>query len=41
LRHFPDAKLTGFPATDRGYQYARLIITDVELAFQYRRAGTI
>ena len=41
LRHFPDATLTGFPATDRGYQYARLIITDVELAFQYRRAGTI
>jgi hypothetical protein len=41
LRHFPDATLTGFPTTDGGYQYARLIVSDIELAFQYRRAGTI
>jgi len=40
LRHFPDVTLTGFPTTDRGYQYARLIISDIELAFQYRREGT-
>ena len=41
LRHFPDATLTGFPTTDGGYQYARLIVSDIELAFQYRRAGTV
>ena len=37
LRHFPDTNLTGFPSTDREYQYARLIIPDVDIVFQYKR----
>lgn len=36
LRHFPDASLTGFPSSDREYQYARFIIPDIEIAVQYR-----
>lgn len=36
LRHFPDASLTGFPSSDREYQYARIIIPDIEIAVQYR-----
>lgn len=39
LRHFPDTSLTGFPSSDREYQYARLIIPDIEIASQYRREG--
>lgn len=38
LRHFPDTSLTGFPSSDREYQYARLIIPDIEIKTQYMRA---
>ena len=38
LRHFPDASLTGFPSSDREYQYARLIIPYIEIKTQYMRA---
>jgi hypothetical protein len=38
LRHFPDTNLTGFPSSDREYQYARLIIPDLDIVFQYKRA---
>lgn len=37
LRHFPDTSLTGFPSSDREYQYARLIIPDIEIKTQYMR----
>lgn len=37
LRHFPDTNLTGFPSSDREYQYARLIIPDIDIVFQYKR----
>lgn len=37
LRHFPDASVRGFPASDREYQYARFIIPDIDIAFQYKR----
>lgn len=37
LRHFPDTNLTGFPSSDRGYQYARLIIPDIDIVKQYMR----
>jgi len=37
LRHFPDTSLTGFPSSDREYQYARLIILDIEIKTQYMR----
>lgn len=35
LRHFPDATIRNFPSSDRGFQYARIIIVDVDIAFQY------
>lgn len=38
LRHFPDAALRGFPASDREYQYARFVIPDLEIKLQYKRA---
>ena len=38
LRHFPDTSLTGFPSSDREYQYARLIIPYIEIKTQYMRA---
>jgi len=37
LRHFPDATMRGFPASDREYQYARFIIPDIDIVFQYKR----
>lgn len=37
LRHFPDATLRGYPASDREYQYARFIIPDLEIVTQYKR----
>lgn len=37
LRHFPDATIRGFPASDREYQYARFIIPDLEITTQYKR----
>ena len=37
LRHFPDASVRGFPASDREYQYARFIIPDIDIVFQYKR----
>ena len=40
LRHFPDAALTGYPASDREYQYARFIIPDIEIKTQYKRPET-
>ncbi len=40
LRHFPDASVRGFPASDREYQYARFIIPDLEIATQYKRPET-
>lgn len=39
LRHFPDATVRGFPASDREYQYARFIIPDLEIKLQYKRAN--
>ena len=36
LRHFPDATICNFPSSDRGFQYARIIIVDVDIAFQYQ-----
>jgi len=41
LRHFPDTTLTGFPSSDREYQYARLIIPDLDIVTQYKREGTV
>lgn len=38
-RHFPDATVQGFPASDREYQYARIIIPDLELMLQYRHVA--
>lgn len=35
LRHYPDATLTGFPSSDREYQYARIIVPDLEIKTQY------
>lgn len=35
LRHFPDAESTGFPVSDREYEYARILIPDIEIATQY------
>jgi hypothetical protein len=40
LRHFPDTSLAGFPSSDREYQYARLIIPDIDIVKQYKREGT-
>lgn len=37
LRHFPDAAIQGYPASDREYQYARLLIPDLEISAQYMR----
>ncbi|MAA77512.1 MAG: hypothetical protein CML73_05720 [Rhodobiaceae bacterium] len=39
LRHFPDTTLTGFPSSDREYQYARLVVPDLEIKTQYLRAN--
>jgi hypothetical protein len=39
LRHFPDASLTGFPSSDREYQYARIIIPDLQIVPQYRHVA--
>lgn len=39
LRHFPDAESRGFPSSDREYQYARIVIPDLEIAMQYQRAN--
>ena len=36
LRHFPDAESRGFPVSDRQYEYARILIPDVEITTQYR-----
>jgi len=36
LRHFPDATIRNFPSSDRGFQYARIIIVDVDIVFQYQ-----
>ncbi|AEX55996.1 hypothetical protein S-CBS4_gp029 [Synechococcus phage S-CBS4] len=36
MRHFPDCAVRGFPSSDREYQYARIIIPDIEIATQYR-----
>ena len=41
LRHFPDTNLTGFPSSDREYQYARLIIPELDIVTQYKREGTV
>lgn len=40
LRHFPDTALTGYPASDREYQYARLLVPDIEIKTQYMRPET-
>ena len=36
IRHFPDATVRNFPSSDREYQYARIVIPDVDIVFQYR-----
>lgn len=38
LRHFPDATVQGYPASDREYQYARFLIPDLEIAMHFMRA---
>jgi hypothetical protein len=39
MRHFPDCTVRGFPSSDREYQYARIIIPDIELTTQYRHVA--
>lgn len=36
IRHFPDATVRNFPSSDREYQYARIVIPDVDIVFQYQ-----
>jgi len=38
VRHFPDATVRNFPSSDREYQYARIVIPDVDIVFQYQHA---